>query len=328
MIFSENNLYGWGASNLDMPRVVFKSHRYRTRKSGKLVFGGSEPIAVCRWSASRISRIFLHDNPWGQTLLVAVFSILVIAYFFMLNSTLTLDQTPAPARPVKIVVSMQKQEPRPPIIPEEKQPEVIRPIEPVPVTAGKELPTVIVEKPKEITPAVPKKLPPVEIKKPAQVMRKAPESKPVTAAAPVLETQPEPKSIAITPPTTVKRRYTSDNTAKKTPPAPVTRTAELIAQAPQQHNQDRPVQIRKNYTPQHTKNSIGAPQQNTSSNLNMQYQPDIGTPQINPKSKIAARRYVSKTNALLPAVKTPPLKADGQIEFTGSQPGGFQQRTV
>ena len=67
------------------------------------------------------------------------------------------------------------------------------------------------------------------------------------------------------------------------------------------------VVIRKNYTSQNAEKSDGAPQQKASANLNLQDQPDIGTPQINPKSKISTRRYASKTNAMLPAVKTPPL---------------------
>jgi hypothetical protein len=329
MILQDHNLYGWGASNIGMPRVVFEPHAHRPRKSGKIIYGSRGAVAVCRWHASRISRIFLDDYPWSQIFLLGIFSMLIIAYFFMLNRTLTRDQARTPVRPVKIVVALQKDEPRQPVIPDVQPPAVAKPPEPVHETLkietpSKALPKAIVEKPKEIEPQEPKKLPAVEIKQPKLAAKKTPVPQPVAPATEAVQKQTTPKQISITPATVVKRQYTRTDTAETKPSRQVSKTVILNSPKNQKLHKGTPVQIRKADALQNRKQNDRALQRQTTANLYAHNPPDITVQQTSLKSKIAGRRYTSKTNALLPAGQAPPTRTDAQMEFAGTRASAYQ----
>jgi len=313
MILPDHSLYGWGASNIDMPRLVFEPLAHRSRKSGKIAYGSSGAAAVCRWYASRISRIFLDDYPWGQTVLLGIFSILIIAYFFMLNSTLTRDQARTRLRPVKIVVALQKDEPRQPVVPDVQPPAAAKPPEPVQETVkietlSKVPPQAIVEKPKAIELQAPKKLPVVEIKPRKLAAKKTPVPQPVVPATAVVQKQTTPEKIAITPPTEVKRKYTRKDTAETAPSRQVRKAVNLNASENQKLHKSTPVQIRKTDALQNRKKNERALQRQTTANLYAHNPPDISVQQTSLKGKIAGRRYTSKTNALLPAGQAPPTR--------------------
>jgi len=330
MIFSDHNLYGWGASNIDMPRVVFELHPNRLRKSGEIAYRSRGEAAACRWHSSHVSRIFLNDYPWSHTLLLGVFSILIIAYFFMLNGKLAIDQERSPARPVQIVVAILKDEPLPPVMPEAQMPVVTVAPEPfkneiIIETVSKTPEKLIVEKPKEVKPEVPKKLPPVVVKQRAVVPKKVPAPQPIASATPVVEKQANPEKINITPPAVVKRNYTQKVATKNAQPVPASRAANFTPLKDQFLTKDSPVQIKKNYARPNNQKDDSAPQLKTTANLYAHNQPDQTGQPTALQNKIAGRRYVSKNNALLPAVKAPPPDANRQIEFTGNQLSAYHQ---
>jgi hypothetical protein len=334
MILSDNNLYGWGAGNIDLPRAAFDLHPDRPSTTGEIACQSKLGNAVCRWQTSNISRIFLDDYPWGQTILLGVISIFIIGYIIMLDGKLPTFQTESPARPVEIVVAMQTEEPPPPVMAKEPEPVVTK--APVPVQENVVIETVsripekiVAEKPKEIKPALRKelppepKLPPVKIKQRA-VPRKAPVPQHIAAAPPVIEKQTKPEVITITPPKVVTRTYTQKDTAKITPSDQMNKAVNLASARNPKHSADSPVQVAKKYARRDKEKNDDAPQLKTTANLYAQNQPANTGELTSLPNKITGRRYVSKTNALLPAVKAPPTGAKPQMEFTGAQSSGYQ----
>ena len=219
-----------------------------------------------------------------------------MAYFFMLNRNLAADREKPADRPVEIVVAMQKDEPRQLLILPEQKPVVAKVPEPVQekviVKTVKQPPEIITARPKTVQPVVPKKvpaepkLPPVKVKQ-RVVRKKVPAPKPIVAVAPVVPRQTKPNKITIPPPSVTRRNY-----ARK--------------------------DIRE------TKDD-SAPQLKTGANIYTHNQPDNTARPTILKSNVASRRYVSKTNALLPAVKASPPRTNEQIQFSGSQISSYQK---
>jgi hypothetical protein len=328
MILSDNNLYGWGASNIDLPRAALGYDPDRPSTTGEIACQSKLGNAVCRWQTSNISRIFLDDYPWGQTILLGVISILIIGYIIMLDGKLPTFQPESSARPVEIVVAMQTEEPPPPVIAIEPEPVVTMAPEPVQEdvvieTVSRIPEKIVAEKPKEIKAALLKELPPVKIKQRA-VPKKVPVPQHIATAPPVIEKQTQPEEIIITPPTLVKRTYSKKNTAKITPSDQMNKAVNLASTGNPKHSADSPVQIGKKYALRHKEKNDDAPQLKTTANLHVQNQP-VNTGQLTSlPNKITGRRYVSKTNALLPAVKASPTGAKQQMMFSGAQPSGYQ----
>ena len=284
MILSEHNLYGWGASNIAMPRATFGLHPDRLSRTGEIAYHNIRGSAACQWRSSSISRIFLDDCPWHQVLLLGIFSTLIIIYIYVLNITLPIDRSEPLPRPVEIVVAIQQDELQETTIPVEQEPlaslapEHVKQdvmVEPVTEEPQKK----VIERPKAVKPDVPEKmqrtapaphLPPVEIKQPI-VPKKPPELESPASVAPIIASHASTEKITISPPTVRKRNYTEKDINRNSQPSQAGKAADLKS----------------------TKIEIPT----------------------SLKDKLAGQRYVSKANTLLAEAQTAPPSTNQLVSF-------------
>jgi hypothetical protein len=244
MIFSENNAYGWGPSKIAMPRAALEPRPRRRPETGGFVLPGGPDGTSCRWRPLPVSGTFLADCPWRQFLSLAILSLMIIAYFHLLNRTLPGYQTEQPPKPVEIVIAMQKTE----VVPDEQRPEIA----PTPVTVAKEAgpepidgtpPKLAMEKPKEIATAMLKKqplepdIPTVQVK--SQVLlKKTREPRRIASIKPDIVKPQKPANINIPPPKVRRRSYVKKDSDKILQPHQVRQTTHLSPAANAKFNED------------------------------------------------------------------------------------------
>jgi hypothetical protein len=331
MIFSENNLYGWGTTDIAMPRAAFAPHPDRLRKTGKITGHKRRGAAAYRWHSSSISRIFLDDYPWSQAFLLCLFSSLIIAYICLLHSPLPNEQIEQLIKPVEILVAMQKVEPQTATVSVEPKPLASSKPEHIETSVSfehvAETPQEkIIDKPKEVRQDVPEKIlkivpdpksPPVKIKQDGvQKKTKAPPS--MASVMPSRVEQTKPANVKISPPIHRKRNYTKKDQNTIPQARTATKVAGLIS-AKDKRPIEKIVDIgshqgKKNYYIQNNE-KLGVPQGKTTTNLLALNQSDKTVEPASLKTKSANQRYGTRANTRLPKNRSVPPSASQQLLF-------------
>lgn len=331
MIFSENNLYGWGTIDISMPRAAFEPHPDRLRRTGKITDHSRQGGAAYRWHPSSISRIFLDDYPWNQALLLCIFSSLIIVYICLLHSTLPKDQNKQLTKPVEIVVAMQKDESQAATVSVEQEPLAAIQSEPVKerVTFESVIETPqkkVIDKPKEVKQDVTKKIreiapetpsPPVKIKQ-EDVPKKAKEPQRMASVMPIRAGQKKPENVTTSPPIHRKRNYTEKNQHTISQPHQASKVASFVSTEDKKPTEEivdiASYKSKKNYSIQNNK-KLGDPQLKTTANLVALNQSNKTTAPASLKTKSASQRYGTKANTLPPAARNAPPRSNQQLLF-------------
>ena len=123
MIHPEEKLYGWGVCGITMPRALDTIHADKRKTSVKIPSAVRPKVASNLWGSSGVSRIFIDDFPWSQTLLLTFLSTAILAFVSAINSTFPIQQRERLSKPVDIIVSVLEEESQKNISPiQEKKP--------------------------------------------------------------------------------------------------------------------------------------------------------------------------------------------------------------
>jgi hypothetical protein len=331
MIFSENNLYGWGTIDIAMPRTAFEPHPKRLRRTGKITDHSRQGAAAYRWHPSSISRIFLDDYPWNQALLLCIFSSLIIVYICLLHSTLPINQNKQLTKPVEIVVAMQKDEPQAATVSGEQEP--LAAIQPEPIKERVTFESVIeepqkkvIDKPKEVKQDVAEKIPKIAPEPPSplvkikqkDVPKKAKEPQSIVSVMPIMQGQTKPENVTISPPIHRKQNYTEKDQNTISQPHQAKKVASFIS-AKDKRPTEETVDIgshqgKKNYSIQNN-TKLGAPQLKTTANLIALNQSDKTVEPASLKTKSASQRYGTRANTRLPTARSSLPSTNQQLLF-------------
>ena len=123
MIHPEEKLYGWGVCGITMPRALDTIHADKRKTSVKIPSAVRPKVASNLWCSSGVSRIFIDDFPWSQTLLLTFLSTAILAFVSAINSTFPIQERERLSKPVDIIVSVLEEESQKNISPiQEKKP--------------------------------------------------------------------------------------------------------------------------------------------------------------------------------------------------------------
>ena len=123
MIHPEEKLYGWGVCGITMPRALDTIHPDKRKTRVKIPSVTGRKVASKLWCSSGVSRIFIDDFPWSQTLLLTFLSTVILAFVSAINSTFPIQQRERLSKPVDIIISVLEEESQKNISPiQEKKP--------------------------------------------------------------------------------------------------------------------------------------------------------------------------------------------------------------
>ena len=335
MIFSENNLYGWGTIDVSMPRATFEPHPDRLRRTGKVIDHDRRGGWPYRWHPSSTSRILLDDYPWNQAFLLCIFSSLIMAYICLLHSTLPEDHNQQLTNPVEIVVAMHKDEPQAAAVSVEQEPLAAIQPEPMKETVTfesviEEPPKNVIDKPKEVKQKVAEKipeiapeppLPPVKIKQ-KDVPKKAKEPQRMASVMPMVEEQKKPKKVTISPPIHRKRNYAKKDQNTISQAHQASKVANFISAKDKRLTEDivdiSTYKDKKSYYIQKNK-KLGDPQLKTTANLVALNQSNKTMEPASWKTKSAKQRYGNRANILPSAARSAPPSTNQQLLFASQR---------
>lgn len=330
MIFAEDRLYGWGASNIAMPRTAVELYPDRLRRTGEISCHDRRG-ATYRWRSSSISKIFLDDYPWGKALLLGMLATIMLAYIYLFDSTLSTDQNEPFNRPVEIVVALQKDEPRKVIYPvEEKSLESLEleqgeqqvMTESVTEEPDKRSPDEPKEKKQEVYKESQRRVPelplPVVRGKQRFVRKKAMENKIIASTAPLMEKRADRKKITLSPPAAQQRSYRGKDNIELSQPSQALAAADFSSKKNNKSTEnliDTGHLQRRYSNKRQTDPKSETSQLNTTTELFTVNRSDKTAQLTTPATHLANQHYGSETKTLPSAAQTAPLGKDRQVSF-------------
>ena len=99
-----------GVCGITMPRASDTIHADKRKTSVKILSAIRPKVASNLWCSSGVTRIFIDDFPWSQTLFLTFLSTVILVFVFIINSTFPIQHRERASKPADIIISLLEEE--------------------------------------------------------------------------------------------------------------------------------------------------------------------------------------------------------------------------